>query len=393
MTIYRNLKSHPRSSGVSIERVRAGRIGLDLPTKLIPFACLLLVLSGAAFAADFPLDPTCKTVQNIPYPAADIPTAAEAKTLGTCNSSDLFFGMNGPIDHERGRKCAYLEMEGKVQSTEDVSKDFLRSARLLALIYGNGIGVKQNYPLSEKFACQDEYTFVPVDGYPRQNSDDIAYIKGQVENELKQLEAGRASAAKEPLGLCSSFLQVDRSDLCQPFQIKAERSLAIHRAIDRIAPTDSKRRSALDSLLKAEAAFSKAEEDEIDQDGDSAAVWDFNANRTIDQEFFALLDSLFSNSLANVSESAFASDDQSLNEAYRTLKTEGTTTKKGVEGVERAWIAYRDAWTHFIEVAFPAHPARDVSDFLTRNRTDMLGCLDRGRPYQEFKDGHPECGN
>ena len=369
------------------------RIGLGPPTKLIPFACLFLVLGAPAFAADFPLDPICEAVQNVPYPAADIPTAAETKTLRTCNSSDLFFGMNGPIDHQRGRKCAYLELEGKVQSEEDLSKDFLRSARLLELIYGNGIGVKQNYVLSEKFACHDEYTFSPVEGYPHQNRDDIAHIKSQVENELKQLEAGQASGAKEPLGLCSSFLQVDRNDWCQPFQIKAERSLAVHRAMDRIPPGDNKRRSALDSLLKSEAAFSKVETDEIARDGDSAAVWDFNANRTIDQEFFALLDSLLSNSLPHVTESAFVSDDRSLNEAYRNLKVWGTTTKEGVQRVERAWIAYRDAWTHFVAAAFPAHSARDVSDVLTRNRTDMLGCLDNGRPYQEFKNGHPECGN
>jgi hypothetical protein len=366
------------------------RIGFNLLTNLIPFACALLVLSGAAFAADFPFDPICKTVQNLTYPAADLPTAAEAKTLGTCDSSDLFFGMNGPIDHERGRKCAYLEMEGKVQSEEDTSKDFLRGARLLALIYGNGIGVNQNYPLSEKFACHEEYTFSPV-GQPHQDREGIAYIKTQVENELNQLEAGRASNAKEPIGLCSSFLQVDRNDMCQPFEVKAERSLAVHRALDRIAPSDSKRRSALDSLLKAEAAFRKVETDEIDQDGDSAAIWDFNANRTIDQEFFALLDSLFDNSLPNASESTLTSDDDHLNEAWRNLKVGGTATNGGMQGVERAWITYRDAWTHFVEAAFPAHSGRDVSDVLTRHRTDMLGCLNRGRPYQEFKNGHPGC--
>lgn len=363
------------------------RIGLGFAKKLMTLVCLLVLVAGAVSAADFPFDPACKTVKDLPYPVADQATAEEAKAMGKCNSSDLFFGMNGPIDQARGRKCAYLEMQGKVQATEDVGKDFGRSYRLLAFIYGNGIGVKQNYPLGEKFACHEEYTF------SSQDKEEIAELKTQVENELKQLEAGRASGAKEPLGLCSSFLQMDTNDWCQPFEVKAERSLALHRAMDRMGPGDSVRRAELDRLLKAEAVFSNAETAEIAQDGSSAAVSDWNASRTIDEECFAMLDSLLSNSLPSVSEAAFSSDDERLNGAYRNLKLWGTTTKAGVQGVERAWIVYRDAWMHFVEAAFPARPVRDVSDVLTRHRTDMLGCLGDGRPYQEFKDGHPECGN
>ncbi len=97
--------------------------------------------------------------------------------------------------------------------------------------------------------------------------------------------------------------------------------------------------------------------------------------------------------LPDVSEPAFSSDDQRLNDAYRNVQVWGTVTKAGVRGVERAWIRYRDAWTHFAHAAFPTRSARDVSDVLTRDRTKMLSCLDHGRPYQGFEDGHPTCGN
>ena len=84
--------------------------------KLTTFGCLLALVGGAVFAADFPLDPTCKTVKDVPDPVTDQASAEEAKAMANCNSSDLFFGMNGPIDRARGRKCAYLEMQGKVQA-------------------------------------------------------------------------------------------------------------------------------------------------------------------------------------------------------------------------------------------------------------------------------------
>ena len=163
--------------------------------------------------------------------------------------------------------------------------------------------------------------------------------------------------------------------------------------MEHIEPTDSKRRSELNLLLSAETTFSKAEELEIDQDGDSTAIWDWRAVRTLDLEFFWILESLFDNSLPNVTEAEFFSDDQRLNEAYRNLKVGGSVKKASVQSVERAWIAYRDASTRFINVDFPSRASRDVSDVLTHNRARMLGCLGNGRPYQSFEEGHPVCGN
>jgi Lysozyme inhibitor LprI len=250
--------------------------------------------------------------------------------------------------------------------------------------------VKQNYVLAEKFACHAEYEY---GSGAEIGKEDFDFIKRQARNELQQLEAGRASGARAPVGLCSSFYQETKDDWCQPFEVKAERSLAIHRVMDRIAPGDGEQRSELDRLLKAESVFSEVETAEIAQDGDSAAIWDWRATRTIDQEFFSILDGLFDQNLPNVSEAAFSSDDQRLNDAYRNVKVWGTQNKADVQRVERAWIVYRDAWTRFVEADFPSHSWRDVADVLTRNRASMLGCLGEGRPYQEFKNGHPECGN
>lgn len=259
--------------------------GLRSELRLITLACLAVASSYSAFA-EIPLDPICKTVQNLPYPPADLPSAEEAKKLTTCDSSDLFFGFHAAIDHAQARKCAYLEMDGKVRSENDIEQNFGRGYRLLAFIYGNGIGVKQNYSLAEKFACHPEYEHT---NDPDFTQADFDYIRTQVGNELQQLEGGRASGAKQPLGLCSSFHQEGKDDWCQPFEVTAERSLAIHRAIEHIESTDSKRRSELNLLLSAETTFSKAEQLEIAQDGDSPAIWDWNAARTLDLEF--LLDS------------------------------------------------------------------------------------------------------
>ena len=174
--------------------------------KLFIFAFLALASACRAFA-EFPLDPICKTVQNLPYPPADLPSADDARTLASCDSADLFFGFTAAINHTQARKCAYLEMEDKVRFEEDIEKNYGRGYRLLALIYGNGIGVKQNYSLAEKFACHPEYKYANERDFTRADFD---YIRTQVGNELQQLEAGRASGAKQPLGLCSSFYQLDK---------------------------------------------------------------------------------------------------------------------------------------------------------------------------------------
>jgi hypothetical protein len=66
-------------------RVRASR-----SVKLMAGAYLVLMFRGAAFA-EFPLDPLCQTVRNVPYPVADQASAEEAGELARCNSGDLFF--------------------------------------------------------------------------------------------------------------------------------------------------------------------------------------------------------------------------------------------------------------------------------------------------------------
>lgn len=110
-------------------------MGIDLLTrqaggwfgaKLLAAACILLLLQGKA-SAEFPLDPACAAARDLPYPSADLPTPEEAKALSHCNSSALFFGFNGQIDTARARKCAYLEMDGKVDSKSEPDKDFGRS--------------------------------------------------------------------------------------------------------------------------------------------------------------------------------------------------------------------------------------------------------------------------
>ena len=362
---------------------------------LIAAACLLLPPLQADAQTQITPNPVCVRVRDVPFPAADQASPSAAASLRQCNSGALFFGFTGPIDRQAARTCAYLELAGKVANpavgrsgiAPDPDRDFGRSWRLLALIYGNGLGVPQNYPLAEKFACHDEYALT-------RNSDqqDIHSTTAQVDAEIKQLTTGQAAGAKTPLGLCSSFYQEGKDDWCQPLEVEATRSLEAHRELDPIPPAQARLRAGLEQLLAAELRFRNGEQPEIDLSGTSAAYFSWQAVGNIDREFFSLLDALRGGSLPTATAAQLATDDAKLNEIYKTVQPQGTVKRENVQQVERLWLGYRDAWARFVAEDLPSRAPGDVVDVLTRHRAAMLACLAESRPYQDYKDGAPLCG-
>src|SRR5215475_7565406 len=82
--------------------------------KFLP-ALLLVCASCLGFCQNELSDPAskqiCASVKDVQLPAADRPTAAEAKTLSKCSSVDLYFGFGQPADPVKARKCAYAEID------------------------------------------------------------------------------------------------------------------------------------------------------------------------------------------------------------------------------------------------------------------------------------------
>jgi len=92
----------------------------------------------------------CAGVIHAEPPAADRPTAAEAKALKDCDSEALYYGIGMPADPVKARKCALIE-DGR-EPYGGPSQPYYGRA-MLAIIYANGIGAEQNYDVAIHMTC------------------------------------------------------------------------------------------------------------------------------------------------------------------------------------------------------------------------------------------------
>ena len=71
---------------------------------------------------------------------------------------------------------------------------------------------------------------------------------------------------------------------------------------------------------------------------------------------------------------ALAAADAALNRAYQAVMRAPDTTvaKADVRAAQRLWLAYRDAWTAFAALRYPALPRDVLQATLTEWRTKQL---------------------
>jgi len=92
----------------------------------------------------------CAKLINAEPPAADHPTPAEARALKDCDSEALYYGIGMPADPVKARKCAILEDQREPYGGP--SQPYYGRA-MLAIIYANGIGARQDYDVAVHMAC------------------------------------------------------------------------------------------------------------------------------------------------------------------------------------------------------------------------------------------------
>lgn len=92
----------------------------------------------------------CAAVITAEPPAADRPTRAEQAALKECDSEALYYGIGTPADPAKARKCAFVEAGGEQYGGP--SQPYFGTG-MLAIIYANGRGAKQNYDVALHMTC------------------------------------------------------------------------------------------------------------------------------------------------------------------------------------------------------------------------------------------------
>lgn len=295
--------------------------------------------------------------------AAAAPPAACPADTGQAAPSGIFDGHEGckPIDRY------YDALRSPTPDWQAVHRCAVqeRSDAVLMMLHANGHGVPRDIGRAIAHACR-------VDGAP-------AELAGRLEH----LQRMAAEQDKAPFDLCDDITSGMMMGFCAGIAQDTDsraRDAALARLAASLTPAQRARFAA---LRRAADAFARSVgENETDLSGTARAAMAIGAQAAVHDELLADLRAAEAGKLPAGTPAGFSAADRALNDAYRKVMalpadTGGrvartTVTKSDIRATQRAWIAYRDAWTAFAVARYPAVPAAAWAARLTERRTAQL---------------------
>jgi uncharacterized protein YecT (DUF1311 family) len=291
------------------------------------------------------------------YAAIPLPVEAEKvsipKTPPACASYRSYRGIGRPVNYSEARACAWQERLAQKadlgQNQQEPSAWVVGGSLILADIYFNGAGVKQNLPLALHFACESEEGMVQL-ALP-----DIAKLNG-------------SPHVRGPFEFCDYAATTLTMNFCNGYksQIEDDRRNRYYNSLK--SSMSAEEQAAFEKLLAAQSAYIEAHASEVDQGGTIRAI------RTIGSQ--DILKNLFHTELVHfeqkkwpiLSDNQVAKADALLQREYigtlQRLRTqakestyEGAVTADHVSSVEETWEKYRDAWVGLARIRYPAEVA------------------------------------
>ena len=292
----------------------------------------------------------CLQVKDAAPPPADLAPAAG----GACNAARAYYLARAephpaPGQWRQVRACALRT----------------NNAMVLMMLYANGYGVDKNPELATHYACS-------LDAAQAETEARVEHLQndgppGRAFDYCDDITSGYAGAQ------CAA-MQAELAD--------GQRDARLDRYAHSLAP---RLRPAFARLRAAAAAFAKGRQMEYDMQGTAAAALSL-ASAEAERDAF-LEDVLAQDARARMrySQADYERLDGELNRSY--LKLMGmpssrpdspdrigatTVTRRQLRATERRWIAYRDAWTAFLEASKSALQPQAMGAILAERRIAQL---------------------
>jgi uncharacterized protein YecT (DUF1311 family) len=332
-----------------------------------PLIAVLALLAAACPAAQAEGPGTeskmsCDSYLLIPLPAeaASIPTP---KTWPDCDSTKLYAGIGAKVDFAATRKCAWEErqaVEADIQPKYTVAS-VLGGSAMLAALYMNGEGVKENLPLAMRFACE-------------------AGIGGSFEG-MKAINDKSGPQGKK-FKYCDYVVSMFDINFCVAYdsEIRDQKRTDTLKALSSRWP--GAQQEEFSSVVKAHETYALAHaRGETDQGGTIRGVRTMGVEQRTREKFLAAIQSFESGHLPHGTASESRKADIELNLLYRKAMSaakankttyDGAIQPEGIMEAERAWLKYRDQWTAFARHRYPEVSADAWLTLLTTNRAASL---------------------
>jgi uncharacterized protein YecT (DUF1311 family) len=332
---------------------------------------MLLLTSASPMTAQLSMAGTatqnkCKEYSKTPLPN-EAASVSSPKIWPNCNSYKLYNGIGTKIDSTAARKCAWSERLAQQKGIEPryTTASVFGGSAMLTVIYANGQGVKQNYPLALRFACE-------AGGAP-----------AEIGIRLEHLESLLTKAAPNSnFDFCNDITSGFMQGFCAGLSSEmSDQSRTANLNALKSGMTEEQR-SAFDLLVKAQQNYARAHAGgEIELGGTARAMYQIDAEDSLHDDFLLALQTYEKGQKPpSTSASDYHEADEYLNSQYRESianaeknKTEyGAVQPGGIRNTERAWLKYRDAWLAFAKLRYPQVAAEAWLTLLTKDRTSIL---------------------
>jgi uncharacterized protein YecT (DUF1311 family) len=324
-------------------------------------ACLLVLFTPVALTQTTYGANQCERYQQVQIPPVDLPTPQDRAALASCDSVNLYFGINVAADSAAARKCAYLERE----------KNDLIGAILLSMVYANGKGADRNFDLALKFACEATVYELGTDTRV---------------NHLLKLQEQHWTGTD--FNLCADVTTMQAAEevlACRELREHFDQAARRARLEKLTANWSPEEKKALADLQRVAGAFFQASaenETNLPTHGPGAAIYAeayiIDAKVQMEDDFIATLERFEHGQLPNFAAAQFKQADANLNSAYKEILKEKdhpdpdaaptSVDSNGIRTAQRAWLPYREAWVTFGKVKYPSVTAESWRTWLTQER-------------------------
>jgi len=304
-------------------------------------------------------DPLCVAVEKTPIPKMDLPNE---KAPDKCDAFSLYYSGGAPNLHRAG-VCALQTVLTLTTSEDDTWGDLLENG-VLAMMYAEGKGVAPNLRLAERFACQ-----------MNDWGQDGRGIAHSFEEQRKQ------GATTVKFDLCKDGVLGRITNYVCLVRDQSIVAGEVARAVKLFNTGPPEQQAAFRRVLATRKAYISAHDHE-EPNGTTGAVQSAMADEIeIEREWARTLTGFRRGyHLPNFTSQDFRKADTELNAVYKVARANTTTCNDpmiclsagDLVKVERAWIAYRDAWVAYATLRWPAVAADSFRAWLTLAQTDDL---------------------
>lgn len=256
------------------------------------------------------------------------------------------------------RACAFTQLEndgGVVDATQ-----------VLSMLYANGLGVRANIALAQKFECDSALP-------SRDGLNFLQAVKEGVMSKQEFFSRDSDPFSQHPFDSCNwNARSYVRDAVCESRLQEKEARAYLKKLVLTLTP---EQKIAFEKLQKAkDNFFEKRINEEV---GVEFAHLNIEHRTQLEAVFLEQLKAFEKYQFPQPdSEEDFKRADITLNAQYReTLKRVSNSlrpTPEGVKKAEHVWLKYRDAWVTFSKLRYPQVKSNAWRIYFTKERTEML---------------------